>query len=163
MVRKTKEELDTTKLVFKELNKPIKYLNIVRINFYIDKGVDLESKDENGKTILHLAVAVGDIDTVMKIIRMGADVNERDNEGKTPLHYAHIYGLPEIKTFLEENGAKDIPDNSGVKPSDIVMPTHLDLDENNQIPVPDGGKRSRRRRRRTQRKSKRKKQTRRRK
>jgi hypothetical protein len=160
MVRVTEKQKENTQQLIKAMNR--ENLNIERINFYINKGVDLESKDKDGKTILHLAVAVGDINIIDRLIVAGADVNDQDNEGKTPLHYAYIYGRPDIKAILEENVANDIQDKSGVKPSELVMPTRtIILDENNQIP--DGGKRSRRRRRRTQRKSKRNKQTRRRK
>ena len=124
-------------------------------------NVNLDAKDNNGKTSIFKAMfndTPGRFEIVKLLIENGANLESKDLEGKTPLHYAYIYGLPEIKALLEKNGAKDIPDNSGVKPSELVMPTHLDV--NNQEDI--GGKRSRRRRR-TQRKSKRKKQTRRRK
>lgn len=48
----------------------------------------LESRNELGKTPLHIAVTSGSTDMVQLLLDRGADVNAHDNTGLTPLHIA---------------------------------------------------------------------------
>lgn len=51
----------------------------------MDKGVDLNVKTNEGRTLLHVATLRGMTDLVQKIIELGGDVNTADNDGMTPL------------------------------------------------------------------------------
>ena len=52
-------------------------------------GDDIESTNEEGKTLLHVEVeSWGDVESVKLLVSNGANVNARDQNGNTPLHLA---------------------------------------------------------------------------
>ncbi|KAJ5328085.1 hypothetical protein N7452_008475 [Penicillium brevicompactum] len=62
---------------------------------------DINSKDKDGVTALHLASAVSDINT-LTLIQNGADLYLRDRLGRTPLHFAAIGGQSNVVGLLLE-------------------------------------------------------------
>ncbi|AIF81007.1 hypothetical protein I862_02220 [endosymbiont of Acanthamoeba sp. UWC8] len=56
--------------------------------FLKDKGLDINERDKEGRTALHIACALGDIRAAHALIKAGADINATDNCKRTPLHYA---------------------------------------------------------------------------
>ncbi|KAK6189738.1 hypothetical protein SNE40_001737 [Patella caerulea] len=58
------------------------------INFLVKRGFDLNAKDKDGCTALHLAAGRGKTETVSILIKNGASVFERDNKGRLPSHAA---------------------------------------------------------------------------
>lgn len=56
--------------------------------------IALRTKNENGNTPLHLAVAKGDNEAVAQFIMLGADVNVTDNDGDGALNIALIRVSP---------------------------------------------------------------------
>ena len=63
------------------------------------------SKDQDGSTLLHVAVSNDHIDIVKYLVSQGADVDSQDSEGDTPLHLAASSGLLEIAKYLVSKGA----------------------------------------------------------
>ena len=53
----------------------------------LEGGVDANLLGDNGRTLLHVAVMMGNIDPIKILLAAGADPNRADNEGKTPLQY----------------------------------------------------------------------------
>ncbi|XP_047101159.1 ankyrin-3-like isoform X2 [Schistocerca piceifrons] len=51
-------------------------------------GADVEAKNENSQTALHLAAAMGHVEVVRRLLEEGAGVNARDRWQNTPLHQA---------------------------------------------------------------------------
>ena len=69
----------------------------------LDKGVDVNEKDDGGYTLLHYASMRGHKEVAELLIANGADLNAKDGGGYTPLLHAYFYaGLIEL---LIENGA----------------------------------------------------------
>lgn len=69
----------------KELNFATEQL----IRYFTAAGINIESRDNQGKTPLHLAVG-GDAASLIAIrtlLELGAEVDACDAEGRTPLHY----------------------------------------------------------------------------
>jgi len=94
----------------------------------IDKGVDVNTKDKDGYTPLHLA---NNIEFTKLLIARGADVNANNKNGSTPLHMAVFTrkGRKEIVEILIANGAD-------VNSKDIYGQTPLSLaieNDNNDI------------------------------
>ena len=86
---------------------------------------DIDMRDKDGNTPLHLACDKGDLEEVKNLIGKGADVNAQNNPmnfpfdwGKsTPLHVACSGVNIEIVDFLLENGAEvNLDDESGNTP-----------------------------------------------
>ncbi|KAF3056934.1 Serine/threonine-protein phosphatase 6 regulatory ankyrin repeat subunit B [Trichoderma lentiforme] len=86
------------------LHLAVKFPNIVRL--LIDASADLNAKDYNEATPLHLAVRADSITTIKLLLRAGADLDAVDENDKTPLHYAIDLKNPRIVRELWESGPK---------------------------------------------------------
>jgi len=85
--------------------------------FLIKKGADVNYKDKNGETSLHLAAAYGKVMIAELFIEKGANVNAACTAGWTPLHQAAMKGKKEIAALLIRKGALiNAEDSSGNTP-----------------------------------------------
>jgi len=66
----------------------------------LDKGADVNKKDNDGMTPLLIAVTLGHKEIVELLIAKGADVNVADPFSMTPLHFAAVFGQKEITELL---------------------------------------------------------------
>uniref|UniRef100_A0AAU7YKD6 Ankyrin repeat domain-containing protein n=1 Tax=Wolbachia endosymbiont of Oeneis ivallda TaxID=3171168 RepID=A0AAU7YKD6_9RICK len=71
----------------------------------INKGDDVNARDNRGNTSLHLAAIADELQVVEKLIEGGADVNAKNNHGATPLHWAALNQNVNIVEKLIEKGA----------------------------------------------------------
>ena len=119
---KTSSEQQEKKTITKKENKKLlnpRKISIDEMKELIDRGADVNIRDRNQHTSLHLLTAPNlvfsdsvDPDTIEKIkllISAGADVNAQTNRGETPLH-GYEPGLvapqdPRIISILIEAGA----------------------------------------------------------
>lgn len=58
------------------------------VRHYAEEGAALETRDDQGRTALHIAAERGYTQSVEILHEMGADMNARDRNGETPLHRA---------------------------------------------------------------------------
>ena len=72
----------------------------------LDQGVSPKTKDETGRTPLHLSAGNGHQATAEALLRSAADINALDNAGKTPLDLAETGGHSALATFLLSKGGK---------------------------------------------------------
>jgi len=73
------------------------------------KGVD--QRDQRGRTALHVAAALGSLDTVKVLLELGADPAVGDDYGFNALHWAAKQGRMEVaKHLVEQAGLKPVQD-----------------------------------------------------
>lgn len=77
--------------------------------------------DENGRTALHFASAVGRTDLVELFLAYGADPNVPDKDGYIPLHMASGYlQLAVVQQLLDAGSDPDFPDETGRTPLSLM-------------------------------------------
>ena len=70
----------------------------------VKKGGDINQHDDQGKTLLHLAVSEKQSSIAIWLINNNAKLEERDNYQKTPLHEAASKGLVDVVRLLLQKG-----------------------------------------------------------
>ena len=89
------------------LGLPILYKSKEKVftDFLISEGADVNFKDRNRCTPLHLMALDDNLDCSLSLIVAGADVNKKNKEGETPLMRAAHCGKVQFTELLLENGA----------------------------------------------------------
>ena len=93
------------------------------VDFFINNDkIDLNYKDSNKETILHLATKSNDINTIKKLISIGIDLNDKQRDDCTALHLACYKKCDKIvNLILESDDIKiDELDKSGNSPLHIA-------------------------------------------
>lgn len=84
--------------------------DIAKTGSMLKSGVDVNTSNDEGATLLMQAAATGKLEMVELLVRSGANVNAEDSRGWTALmkalfNYELNRGFPEIVSFLIEAGA----------------------------------------------------------
>ncbi|XP_013856222.1 acyl-CoA-binding domain-containing protein 6 [Austrofundulus limnaeus] len=83
--------------------------------------VDVNTKDEEGRALLHWACDRGHKELVSLLLQHKADINCQDNEGQTALHYASACEFADIVELLLDSGADPfIKDMEGSLPEEVT-------------------------------------------
>jgi len=79
------------------------YSNI--INAFLDNGADVNTRNRDGESPLHLAILLHRTSLVELLLNNGADINATTCEGISPLHWAAVNNRSEIVELLIARGA----------------------------------------------------------
>jgi ankyrin repeat protein len=79
--------------------------DFLRARQLLQRGADVNVRDEEGRTPLFSAVLGGSVGLLGLLLESGVDVNARDNEGWTALHFAAQEYEVEITRILIARGA----------------------------------------------------------
>ena len=71
----------------------------------ISAGTDVNVKNKHGKSPLYYAVDRKNIALAEYLISEGANVNAKDIYGKSPLYYAYLHNNKEMQALLKRHGA----------------------------------------------------------
>ncbi len=72
---------------------------------FLDHGLPIDARDENGNTLLMLAAYHGHHDTVGSLIERGADVDLRNDRDQSPVAGALFKGENDVVKALVDAGA----------------------------------------------------------
>ena len=73
----------------------------------LDRGVPIDTKNDEGVSLLHWASSGGHLTTMRLLIRRGCDVDSVDSKGLTPLHWAAANGQTKaVRELIRSNAAK---------------------------------------------------------
>jgi len=112
------------------------YFSAPMLNFLLAHNLDVNARDADGATPLHLAVgggiddapsaasAYGNPGAAKALLARGADLAARDKAGQTPLHYFAAYnsGHMALLALLISSGADPAAkDNAGHTPLDLAI------------------------------------------
>lgn len=98
----------------KALRAAIMAGNAAGVRSLLEQGVDIEARDDFGRTALFLAVQEGHANIVTLLLQHRPDVNTQDKNGWTPLHRAAQNGDKRCVQLLLANGAnRDLPNKAG--------------------------------------------------
>lgn len=100
------------------------------VEAYLDAGEDVNARDSQDQTALHVAAFKGDIPLLKLLLRHGADVDARDRKHWTPLHWAASNGHALATELLLRHGAD--PDAAD---KFQTTPLHLAVIEGRQATV----------------------------
>ena len=85
----------------------------------LGRGVPIDTKDDEGESLLHWAAKRGHVTTMRLLIRRGCDVDSVDGRGFTPLHWAAGMGETKAVRELIRKGA-----NKSVVAGNFGTPLH---------------------------------------
>ncbi|TET35846.1 MAG: hypothetical protein E3J72_10080 [Planctomycetota bacterium] len=94
------------------------------IDFLIRNGVNVNTRDIFGQTLLHLAASQDCKHIAALLLDKGADITARDNFGYTPLHFAVTKGGKDVIALLLDRGADVNEKINGRTPMDIADQFH---------------------------------------
>ncbi len=83
----------------------------------IAHGADIHAKNGFGLCVIHTARTGAELKLLLEA---GVDVNLPDGQGNRPLHYAILEADSWRRRFLVELGARELPNNAGIKPSELI-------------------------------------------
>lgn len=80
--------------------------NLLRVETFLEQGINIQAADARGITALHLAAKNGHQNVVALLLRQGAAVNPKSQDGITPLSVAVQEGRRDLLVLLFANGAQ---------------------------------------------------------
>lgn len=74
-------------------------------DFLIQSGIDFNTNNKMGETVLHWAAFCGRVNIVKLLLEKGMDINLKNKNGQTPLQKAMSFQKTPVVKFLFERGA----------------------------------------------------------
>jgi ankyrin repeat protein len=88
----------------------------------IERGADVQCRDENGSTLLHIACGRTDSRILEALIAAGADLDAQDGDGNTPLHCSvSSLNVIAVQGLLQAGADPNLTNHSGDTPLDIAL------------------------------------------
>ncbi|WP_395460187.1 ankyrin repeat domain-containing protein [Wolbachia endosymbiont (group B) of Myelois circumvoluta] len=125
MIKLGKKEKSLLESSFKkkETKRELHYaVDAKTVRLLVEKGANVNAKDVEGYTALHLAVTEKRLEIVRELIKSGAEVNAEEYGNKCiPLHLACMVGEKEIvEELVKAGGEIEQADKFGMKAMDYA-------------------------------------------
>eukprot|EP00931_Biecheleriopsis_adriatica_P080923 TRINITY_DN5426_c0_g1_i1.p1 TRINITY_DN5426_c0_g1~~TRINITY_DN5426_c0_g1_i1.p1 ORF type:complete len:413 (+),score=83.86 TRINITY_DN5426_c0_g1_i1:30-1268(+) len=103
--------------------------DVLRVKDLVERGANLEAKDNEGHTPIAVAILEDHLPTVKELADQGADIEATDDEGSTALALAALMGRQDIVKELIDRGANlEAKDKNGHTPIALaILAGHLPL------------------------------------
>lgn len=105
------EESSKPSLKWKVINLTLqatRQANFEMLETFLDNhGVDVNTADEFGNTLLLLAAQQGNKKLCKFLLRRGAHINAQNSTGNTLLHFLHKFGHLDLADYMRQKGADD--------------------------------------------------------
>lgn len=87
---------------------------VALLEFFNERGMDLDRLDALGRSPLHFAAKGGEIDAATYLLDHGAELARRDNDGRTALFYAaEIGNIPVLDMLIAKGAPTDVVSKNG--------------------------------------------------
>ena len=104
-----------------DLLKAVDGGDLSQAKVYLDQGVDVNGKNNNGWSAAMIAASRGNLEMLKLLIEKGADVSLANSDGNTALHIASFFAREELVELLLKNGASvRVKNGRGETPVDVV-------------------------------------------
>jgi ankyrin repeat protein len=95
--------------------------NFEQVREQIMLGANVNVKDGDGQSLLHLAIKNGDMDIFTYLLQQAPNIDARNKLKQTPLHLAVINEQFDMVFLLLESGCNlHVKDNDGHEPIDLA-------------------------------------------
>ena len=88
--------------------------NVDIVKILLDRGADIEAKNNVGNTPLIEAASIGDIDSLKALLNRGADIEAKNNDGNTSLIEAKTVDI--LKVLIDRGADIEAKNNDGNTP-----------------------------------------------
>ncbi|MDM5248385.1 ankyrin repeat domain-containing protein [Lysinibacillus sp. G4S2] len=95
-------DMDQERKPFPPLHNFADTNNVIGIKFLLDRGANIECRNQYKQTALHRAIKARNTAAVQMLLKYGADIYAKDNEGKTALDLAETCENEDILHFIEK-------------------------------------------------------------
>lgn len=102
---------------FGDLRTPLHKARSVDVALLLIDGSDLEARDKDGATPLHVAAEAGNLDVIDLLLETGAKIDAVDDRGRTPAHRAAARGQRDALAAVFSSQE----DNDGRTPLDLLV------------------------------------------
>jgi ankyrin repeat protein len=98
---------------YDELGRMVVHEDKLAVEEWLQLGKDIDVTDEQGGTILLLALMIASFDMVSLLVNRGANINVQRTDGRSPLMQSVIAGGQCTKWLVEHGADISLRDNEG--------------------------------------------------